>query len=158
MQRLSQNRKRRLDVAILRDQRNSQLLCNGDELTAVGTAAAGAHELQHVLRADGMLMGGKDVFGFLHQRNSDGLLQDVTAQITAEHIAKLAAARAVSGRFLSVRVLAIATRLDLQRNHHGCIVANAPRNSQPCEASSTSQGDIAKPMTAWGASYPVDAV
>ena len=35
-------------------------------------------------------MGGEDVFGFLHQRNSDGLLQDVTAQIAAEHIAKLA--------------------------------------------------------------------
>jgi hypothetical protein len=35
-------------------------------------------------------MGGEDVFGFLHQRNRDGMLQVVTAQITAEHIAKLA--------------------------------------------------------------------
>lgn len=43
-----------------------------------------------MLRADGLLMGGEDVIGFLHQRNRNGLLQEVTAQITAEHIAKLA--------------------------------------------------------------------
>ena len=41
-------------------------------------------------REDWLLVGGEDVFGFLHQRNSDGLLQEVTAQIAAEHIAKLA--------------------------------------------------------------------
>ena len=35
-------------------------------------------------------MGGEDVIGFLHQRNRNGLLQEVTAQITAEDIAKLA--------------------------------------------------------------------
>jgi hypothetical protein len=35
-------------------------------------------------------MGGEEVFGFLNQRNSNGLLQEVTAHITAEDIAKLA--------------------------------------------------------------------
>lgn len=41
-------------------------------------------------RDDWLLVSEEDVVGFLHQRDSDGLLQEVTAQIAAEHIAKLA--------------------------------------------------------------------
>ncbi|MEN9387789.1 MAG: hypothetical protein RLZZ255_765, partial [Cyanobacteriota bacterium] len=50
MQGLSPIRKRRKDGAILRHQRDVQLLCSGDELTVVGTALAGAHQLEHKLR------------------------------------------------------------------------------------------------------------
>ena len=41
-------------------------------------------------REDWLLVGGKDVIGLLHQCDSDGLLQEITAQIIAEDIAKLA--------------------------------------------------------------------
>ena len=91
MQRLSQIRKSRKDGSILRDQRSIQLLCCGNELTVVGTALAGAHQLENVLRADGLVVSGKDGFCFLHQRNGSGTLQEIAPEITAEHIAKLAA-------------------------------------------------------------------
>ena len=94
-----------------------------------------------------MVMGGKDAFGLLHQRNSNGLLQEIKAQITAEHIAKLAAPRAVSGRFLSVRVFAIAARAGSVTHPLWMPFSDVRQGAQPGEASSTSLGDSPMAMT-----------
>jgi hypothetical protein len=91
MQRLRYLGKGRKDRAILGDQRHAQLLGGGNELTVVGAAAAAAYQLQNMFCADPFLMGCKDQLGFLHQRNGSGKRQEITPQVTGEHIAELAA-------------------------------------------------------------------